>query len=153
MRALCARQRDLRVAWRIGGSRQETGLDALMSYKAQTGTPLLSATPILPEQRGRTNLERVQQHANLAWLCSRAAIPLTMLAQGAGTTTANAGSIDHAQASISLPTLLMREQVVSSRAQERPIGLEREIGSGEAPRFPGCGRGRWTISRGRSRRR
>ena len=42
---------------------------------------MLSAAPISPEERCRTNSERMQQHADLARLFGRAAIPLTLLAQ------------------------------------------------------------------------
>lgn len=96
MRALCAGQDHFRFAWRSGGRRQQAQLDALVSHELQTGAPVFSPAPIPPEQRGRTNLERMQQHADLARLCSGVAIPLALLAQRTGTTTANAGSIHHA---------------------------------------------------------
>ena len=96
MRALCAGEDHFRFAWRSGGRRQRAHLDALVSHELQTGAPVFSPTPIPPEQRSRTHLERMQQHADLAGLCGGVAIPLALLAQPTGTTTANAGSIHHA---------------------------------------------------------
>ncbi len=61
-----------------------------------TGTPMVSPAPIAPEQGSRPHLERMQQHTHLAWLCRCSAIPLTLFAQRAGTTAANASTIDHA---------------------------------------------------------
>jgi hypothetical protein len=46
-----------------------------------------SPTPITPEERGRTDDEGMQQNAHLARLGGGAAIPLTPVTQGAGTTT------------------------------------------------------------------
>ncbi len=80
-----------------------------------------------PEQRGSTNRERMQEHADLARLCRRAAIPLTLLAQPTGPTTANAGSLHHAQAAIGFSAVFMREQVLGSRAAQRPIGLQSKV--------------------------
>ncbi len=55
------------------------------------------------------------------------AIPLTLLAQRAGATTANAGRLDHAQAAIGFSTLLMGVKRLPCWAPERPIGLERKV--------------------------
>jgi hypothetical protein len=60
----------------------------------------------------------------LARLGRRTAIPLTLLAQWTRTTTANAGAIHHAQAAISFSAVLMRQQLLGSRAPQRAIGLE-----------------------------
>src|SRR2546430_190903 len=57
----------------------------------------------------------MQQHTDLARLCRRTAIPLTLLAQRTGTTTVNAGAIHHAQAAIGFSTVFMREQLLGSR--------------------------------------
>ena len=86
-----------------------------------------SPAPIAPEERGRPYLERMQQHAHLARLRRRAAIPLTLLAQRTGTATANAGAIHHAQATIGFSAVFMWEQLLLSRATQRPIGLESKV--------------------------
>ena len=108
-----------------------------MSHELHAGPPMVSPTPIAPEERGRTHLERMQQHAHLAWLCRRTAIPLTLLAQGTGTTTANAGAIHHAQTAIGFSALLMREQLLVGGATQRPIGSENKVLAREPPSFPG----------------
>jgi len=74
----------------------------------------------------------MQQHADLARLCCGVAIPLALLAQRTGTTTANAGSIHHAQAPIGFSALFMRDQLLGSLATQRPIGLESKVLSREA---------------------
>jgi hypothetical protein len=56
-----------------------------------------------------------------------APLPLTLVAQRAGTATANAGSIHHPQTAINLSALLMRDQRAPSRAAQGPIRLEKEI--------------------------
>ena len=43
-------------------------LNPLVAHQLQTSTPVFSATPISPEQWGRTNGERMQQHTDLARL-------------------------------------------------------------------------------------
>ncbi len=55
-------------------------LNMLISHELYTGPPMFSAAPIAPEQRGRTHLERMQQHTDLARLCRHTAMPLTLLA-------------------------------------------------------------------------
>jgi hypothetical protein len=81
----------------------------LVPDKLHTGAPVLSAAPISPEQRCWTNDERMEQHADLARLFGGAALPLALLAERAGTTTANAGSIHHPQTPIGFSALLMRD--------------------------------------------
>jgi hypothetical protein len=78
----------------------------------------------------------MQQHTDLARLCSSGALPLTLVAQGTRTTTAKAGSIDHAQASIGFSPVFMREQLLMSRTEHRPIGLERKVLPRVPPSFP-----------------
>jgi hypothetical protein len=113
--------------------------------------PMLSPAPIAPEERRGTHLERMQQHADLAWFCRRTAIPLTRLSQRTSTTTAKAGAIDHAQAAIGFCALLMREQLLGSLATQCPIGLESKVLSREATSFPGEAHVRGSIARWRSR--
>ncbi len=151
VRSLRTGQDHLRGGWRSGGGRRQAHLDALVSHELHAGAPVYSPAPIAPEQRGRTHLERMQQHTDLARLCRRTAIPLTLLAQRTGTTTANAGAIHHAQAAIGFSALLMREQLLVSGATQRPIGLESKVLAGEAARFPGQAHLRGSIARGGSR--
>ncbi len=150
-RALCARQDHVGDGWRSGGRWRQAHLQALVAHELQAGTPICSAAPIAPEERGRTHLERMQQHAHLARLRRRAAIPLTLLAQPTGTTTADAGAIHHAQAPVGFSARLLREQGLVSRTAQRPIRLESKVLTGEAARFPGQTYLRGSISRGRSR--
>jgi hypothetical protein len=78
----------------------------------------------------------MQQHAHLARLGRCAAIPLTLLAQRTGTTTANAGAIHDAQAAIGFSALLVRDQLLVSGTAQRPIRLEYKILACEAASFP-----------------
>ena len=111
---------------------------------------MMPTTPVIPEEWLISNHERMQEDAHLARLFGGAALPLTLLTQRAGTATADAGCIHHAQASIGFEASFMREQFLASQTTERAIRLKRKVGSCEAPRFPGCGSGRWTVSRDRS---
>ena len=112
---------------------------------------MYSATPVLPEKRLNPDAEGMQEHADLTWLCCGVAIPLTLLAQPTGTTTADAGAIHHSQAPIGFSALLMREQGLVSRTAQRPIGLESKVLTREATRFPGRAHLWGSIARGRSR--
>ena len=147
MRSLRAGEDPVRGGWRSGGRRQ-AHLNALVSHELHAGTPMFSAAPIAPEERGRTNLARMQQHAHLARLCRRIAIPLTLLAQRTRAAVANAGRIDHAQTAIDLAAPLLGMKRLPCGTEERPIRLERKVGPGEAPRFPGGGAEGWTIPGG-----
>jgi hypothetical protein len=97
---------------------------------------MLSAAPISPEERCGTNSEWVEQHADLARLFGRAAIPLTPLTQRAGAAPMNAGSVHHAQTSIGFSAVLMRGQLLICRAAKRSIGLERKVLTLEATGLP-----------------
>ena len=134
---LCAGQDHIRGGWQSGSRRRQAHLNALMSRKMHTGTPMFSAAPISPEERSRTNLERMQQHAHLARHGSRATIPLALLAQRTGTTTADAGSIHDTQAAIGFSALLMRDQLLVGRTPQRPIRLEHKVLAGETAAFQG----------------
>ena len=126
-------------------------LKVLITHKLQTGTSMLSPAPVPPEKRLGTDTQWVQQHADLARLLGGAALPLALLAQRTGTTTADAGSIHDAQASIGFSALLMRDQLLGSRAPQRPIGLESKVLAREATSFPGQAHLRRSIARGGSR--
>jgi hypothetical protein len=132
------------------GARFDLDGDALMAQQLDARPSVLPTTPVPPEQRLRPNDERMQKHTHLAGLGGRTAIPLTLLAQRAGTTTANAGRIHHAQASISLSAPLMRHKRLASRATQRAVGLEDEILPREATSFPGQAYLRGSIARRRS---
>jgi hypothetical protein len=114
---------------------------------------MLSPAPVAPEQGRRADDERMQEHAHLTRLRGSAAIPLALLTQGTRTTTEDASPIHHAQAAIGFSALLMREQLLVSRATQRPIGLESKVLAREATRFPGQTHVRGSIARGRSRAR
>ena len=58
------------------------------------------STPVMPLEGSGTDSHWMQEDAHLARLLGGGAIPLTLLAQRAGATTANAGRLDHAQAAI-----------------------------------------------------
>ena len=150
MRALGAGQDHFHFAWRSSGRWREAQLDALVSHELQTGAPVCSPAPIAPEQRACTCLQRMEQHTDLAWLCSGVALPLTLLAQRTRSATANAGSIHHAQAAVGFSTVLMREQHLVSRTAQRPIGLQRKVLAGEAARFPKQAHSRRSIAGRRS---
>lgn len=61
-------------------SRRQAHLDLLVTNQAQTGTSMLSAAPISPEERLTANHERMQKHTHLARLCRSVAVPLTLIA-------------------------------------------------------------------------
>ena len=90
----------------------------LVSHELPTCTPVLSPAPVAPEQRGGSDDEWVQKHTHLARLSGSAAIPLTLVAQRTGTTTADAGRIDHAQAPIGFPASLVRHKRLPGGAAE-----------------------------------
>ena len=125
-------------------------LDTLMAQQLYTHTSVVPTAPVSPEQGRRTDDERMQEHADLARLRISAAIPLALLAQRTGTTPADAGSIHDAQASIGFSALLMRDQLLGSRAPQRPIGLESKVLAREATSFPGGPHLRRSIAGGRS---
>jgi hypothetical protein len=84
-------------------------LAVLITHQLYARPPVEPPPPILPEKWLRTDSQGVQQDTDLARLFGDAAIPLTLLAQRTGATTANAGSIHHTQASIGFSALLMRD--------------------------------------------
>src|SRR5260370_8786904 len=98
-----------------------------MAQQLDARPSVLPTTPVPPEQRLRPNDERMQKHTHLAGLGGRTAIPLTLLAQRAGTTTAHAGRIHHAHASISLSAPLMRHKRLASRATQLAVRVQDEI--------------------------
>jgi len=99
-------------------------------------------------QRSRPHGKRMQQDAHLTWLLGGAALPLTLLAQGAGATAANAGRVHHAQTPIGFSAPLMGNQRLICRTAQGSVRLEGKILSREAARFPGRGNGGFAIARG-----
>ncbi len=111
MRSLRTGEDHIHGMWR-SGRRRKVYLDTLVSQELHAGAPVNSSTPVLPEDRPLSDHERMQQHTDLARLRGSIALPLTLLAQGAGPTITNAGSIHHAQAAISFATPLMGGECV-----------------------------------------
>lgn len=119
-----------------------------LAVQTQTGPPLMASGPVPPEQRGRAYRQGMEEHTDLAWFGCGVSTPLALLAQRTGTATANAGTIDHAQAPIGFSAVLMWEERAPSRATQRPIRLEGKVGPSKATSFPGRRDGRRSIPRG-----
>ena len=137
------RRRFDREAGRSG--RFDLDLDALMAQELYACTSVVPTAPVAPEQGHRADSERMQEYAHLARLRSSTAIPLTLVAQEAGATTANAGSIHDAQAPIGFSAMFLDTKRSPGWTAQRPIWLDRKVSSGEATSFPGGGYGRWSI--------
>jgi len=121
-------------------------LDLLITHQLHTSSPMLPAAPVIPEERRSCDREGMQQDTDLPRLCGSSAIPLALLAQGTRPTTANAGSVDDAQAPIGFSALFMWEQLLVGRATQRAIGLESKVLATEAARFPGQAHVRRSIA-------
>lgn len=102
-----------------------------------TGVPLVASRPVSPEERSRADGERMEQDAHLARFGRGPAVPLALFTQGARTTVANAGRRDDPQAAITLAAVFMWNQHLACRTSQRPIGLKRNVGAGEAAHVPG----------------
>jgi hypothetical protein len=63
-------------------------------------------------------------------------VPLTLFAQGAGTTVRDPGLINQTQAAVSLWSPFTTPQALASRAAQAPIRLEGKVQAREAARFP-----------------
>ena len=149
--ARSARERDADSIARLAEVGGPTWISTrLFAQELDTGASVDSTTPVLPEERRIPNDKRMEQDAHLARLARFAPLPLALLAQRAGAATANAGSIHHAQASISFSAVFVRNQLLVSRAPKRPIELASKVLAGKAACFPGGSGGRWTIPRRRS---
>lgn len=112
---------------------------------------MLSAGPISPEERHWANDKRVEEHADLARLRGGAAIPLTLGASWTGAATLDAGTRDHAQASIGFAAVFMWGEFLICRPAKRSVGLEGESVTRETTRFPG-GAHLWGSRAGRRSR-
>ena len=112
-------------------------LHLLVTQQLPARPSMVPTTPITPEQGCGADNEGMQQYAHLARLGGGAALPLTLFAQGTGTTTADASRIDHAQAPVGFSAPLMHTQRLASRTAQRAIGLEGKVLTREAASFPG----------------
>ncbi len=79
----------------------------------------------------------MQQHTHPAWVPILLTMPLALRTHVAGTTVGDAGLVDHAQAAILLPTVLLGKESLACRATDSPIWLERKVLARVAPGFPG----------------
>jgi hypothetical protein len=79
--------------WRIhqegGESSSHQYLQMLLAQKLHTHSSMLSPAPVTPEEGGRADDERVEQHAHLARLGGGTAIPLALPAHRTRTATAD----------------------------------------------------------------
>lgn len=96
MSARCPRKDACLLLWRRRTDLGKRHLDPLVMEQLHTGAPVLLAVPVLPEQGGSTNLEGMEQHTHLTRLARLVTVPLTLLAQWADTTVADASRIDNA---------------------------------------------------------
>src|SRR5439155_22731590 len=112
MRALCTRQGHRRDGWGSRVPELHLDLHALVTKQLHAHPSMVSATPVPPEDGLRTDGQWMQQHANLAGFRSGTAIPLTLLAQGAITTTANAGCIGHTQTAVVFSAPLLSTKIL-----------------------------------------
>ncbi len=105
----------------------------------QASSPRLSPAPVTPEERSSTYGQGMEQQADLTWLLSGAALPLTLLPQRAGAAVANAGCIHDAKAPLGFSALLMDTQGLPRRTTQRAIWLRGKVATREAAHFPGQG--------------
>ena len=68
-------------------------------------------------------MERVKQNTDPAWFSGGVPAPLAPLAELAGATVSDTGSIDQSQAAISLVALLCGMKCLPGRTTQRAIGL------------------------------
>lgn len=137
MSALCTGQGSRLDRWAGSAARLHLDLHPLAAHQVHARTPLPPTAPVTPEDGGSGHREGRQQHAHLAGLGGGSALPLALLAQQAGATTADARPIDHAQATISFSATLVREERLAGRTAQGAIRLEGKGLPGEAAAFPG----------------
>ena len=101
MGALGTRKDDHRAVWLGRRALRQGDLHLLLAEQAHAGSTMLSATPILPEQGSRPNLERMQQQADPARLRRGVAMPLALLSQGTRSRLPEPSRVDQTQAAIS----------------------------------------------------
>jgi hypothetical protein len=81
-----------------------------LTLQLHASSPMNAPTPVTPKERRRADDERMQENTHLARFGSRAAIPLTLLAQRTGTTTVDAGRIHDTQTPIGFFASLMGDK-------------------------------------------
>jgi len=127
VRSLSTGQDHARGGRRSGGGWRQVHLHPLVAEQLYTGPSMRFSAPIAPEERGRTHLERMQQHAHLARLCRRSSIPLTLLAEWTRPATPNASAIHDAQAATGFSTLLLGHKLLPSGTAQGSVRLERKV--------------------------
>jgi hypothetical protein len=139
MRPGQGRWRDVRAG---RGRRLHLHLQALAAHQLHARAAMKPPAPVLPEKRSRSDDEgmRAARSRGLR-LSGGAALPLTLLAQGASAATADAGRIDHAQAPVGFSAPLLRHKRLPCRTAQRSIWLEGKVSPREAASFPGQGHG------------
>jgi hypothetical protein len=103
-------QRRRRERWAGRETVPHLHFHALVTKQVHAHPSMVPTTPIIPEHRSRTDQQRMQQDAHLARLRGGAALPLTLLTQRTGTTTADAGRIHDAQTPIGFSAPLMHHK-------------------------------------------
>jgi hypothetical protein len=96
----------------------------LAAHQLHARPSMKPPAPVPPEEGSRADDEWMQQHTHPARLGGGSAMPLTLLPQGTGTATADAGRIHHAQASIggSRAALAQRATARQDSAAFHPAG-------------------------------
>ena len=108
----------------------------------------IASEPLGPREARVSALRTGQDH--LRWVWRSGGWRLTLLTQRTEATPANARRIHDMQTPMGLWAPLLGGKRLPCWTAECPVGLERKVSSGEAPRFPGRGRARWSVSRWRS---
>jgi hypothetical protein len=124
MSTLCTRQDVRLLLWRWLAGLLKRYLDPLVSHELHTGAPMLSATPVLPEQRSRPNFEGMEQPTRLF---GGRPVPLTLLAQPTTSTVCSPGGVEHPQRAIGFPALFGRAQRLARRTAQGPLRLESKV--------------------------
>lgn len=130
-------------------------INSLVTQQVHASSPMLSATPVLPEEGLRADLERMQEDADATWFLGIAAMPLTLFAHSTAPTEADASRIHQRQAAIGLAALLGGTQQLSNWAAQGAIGLKGEVVARETARRPKRWQSRrqerWALSQGHIR--
>ena len=146
MRPLRPRKERRQRVWAELVGQADLDFYPLVAQELHASAAMLSAAPISPQERGRTHLERMEQHTDLARLFGGAALPLTVLPQGAGAAAADAGCIHHTQAAIAFGALFLRKETGCGWTVQGAVRLEGKVVPREATCFPGQSDGGWAIA-------
>ncbi len=88
----------------------------------------------------------MEQQTDSPWFERGLPMPLTLGAHGAIATVADSGTVEHAQTAIGFPAVLRRAQRFALWAEQRPVGVEREVLSREAAFLPRQGNSRRAVA-------